>query len=44
MNGANSQPLYDYWVNHGCKHWTKPEPSFMNEHYKGRRKGCNGRL
>lgn len=38
MNGANLKPLYDYWVNHGCKHWTKPEPSFMNEHYKGRRR------
>lgn len=38
MNDANLKPLYDYWVDHGRKHWTKPEPEFMNKHYSGRRR------
>ena len=38
MNGANLRPLYDLWDSHGRKNWTKPDPSWMEKHYKGRRR------
>ena len=38
MNGANLKPIYDYWVKNGSKHWTKPDPIWMQQHYAGRRR------
>ena len=38
MKDANLKPLYDLWVENGRKNWTKPDPHWMERHYKGRRR------
>ena len=38
MNGVDLKPIYDYWVKNGSKHWTKPDPNWMQQHYGGRRR------
>ena len=38
MKNADLKPIYDLWVEHGSKNWTKPNPNWMQEHYGGRRR------